>query len=170
MDYFRLALFRNKRFMLDETFDRKASKFVIILEYKSVFFFSCCSTISPSRLRWNNSTKWKTKRITCIFVFQKYCKFWRHNHLINKHKPKPLLSEKSCSIWIHLMISTNGLNLLNKSKVEWTISWWLFVFLFQLLFKKMIECDSQQKEMLWLKSYQKWTLHKKFIFFTEFYI
>ena len=35
--------------MDDETLDRKASNFVIILEYKSGFFFSCCSTIFPSR-------------------------------------------------------------------------------------------------------------------------
>ena len=47
-----IGLFRNKRFMLDEMFQRNVSKFAIFLEYEnphSFFHFSFCATLfSPN--------------------------------------------------------------------------------------------------------------------------
>ena len=91
--------------------------------------------------------------------------------MINKHKPKPLLSEKSGSVSILLMIVTNVLNLLNRSKVEWSISWWLFVFVFNyFLKKKWLRVWLTSKGNVMTKILSKMNFTKiNFIFFTKLY-
>ena len=72
-----VALFRNKRFMLDEMFQQNASKFAIFLEYENPcnFFISCYFIIFPNKcpglcqhrhslggknkVAWNEETKKK---------------------------------------------------------------------------------------------------------------
>ena len=102
-----IPLFRNKRFMLDKMAWRNASKFTIFLEYEnpcicSLFRFSFCATLFfplMNVLVWHRSEHSSGEKIkylqnekknyTCLFIFQKYSKFWNVlpiGHFI-KHKP-----------------------------------------------------------------------------------
>ena len=81
------ALFRNKRFMLDEMFQRNASKFAIFLEYENpcsffhfvLLFFSLMNALVYIGIHWGEKNKVarneKNKIATYVFVFQRYGKF-----------------------------------------------------------------------------------------------
>ena len=92
-----LHTLQKKKFMLDEMFQRNASKFAIFLEYEnprnffrfsfhfiSFHFISCYFIFSPNEcpslcrhsLEEKSSTKWKSEKATWVFIFQKYGKFW----------------------------------------------------------------------------------------------